>query len=130
MVLACLACLVSGPPALAQDTPRPELRARAAAIPPKLDGVLDDEVWAGAPLPLDAWVSYNPMRGEAAIQRTSVWVGYDAEAIYIAFRCFDTEPEKIKTTISRRDTAWNDDWVAVSLDSRKFLKAHVHVRIH
>ena len=46
-----------------------------------------------------------------------MWIGYDTEAIYFAFRCFDAEPDRIRSTISRRDNVWNDDWVGVSLDS-------------
>jgi hypothetical protein len=44
-------------------------------------------------------------------------VAYDSTAIYFAFRCLDPEPDKIRSTISRRDNVWNDDWVGVSLDS-------------
>jgi hypothetical protein len=69
----------------------------------------------GAPLPLDGWVSYNPIRGEPASQRTDVWIAYDESAIYFAFKCFDTDPARIRTTISRRDSAWSDDWIAGSL---------------
>src|SRR5262249_42496716 len=57
------------------------------------------------------------LRGEPARQRTSVWIAYDNEALYFAFRCFDEDPSKIRTTITRRDNAWNDDWIGVSLDS-------------
>jgi hypothetical protein len=93
------------------------LQARRATAPPILDGVLDDELWSAPPLPADRWVSYNPLRGEPAEQATNVWVGYDERALYFAFRCLDPEPDRIRSTITRRDNAWNDDWVAVSLDS-------------
>ena len=46
--------------------PGAELRARWLATPPTLDGVLDDEAWAGDPIPLTGWMSYNPLRGEPA----------------------------------------------------------------
>jgi hypothetical protein len=124
------ATLGAPPRVLAQASPRPELRARHALMPPKLDGILDDEVWSGAPLPLDTWVSYNPMRGEPATQRTNVWVAYDESAIYFAFKCFDTEPARIRTTISRRDTAWNDDWVAISLDSTRAGQVAYHMFVN
>ena len=88
-------------PALAQTVPGEELRARRATIPPKIDGLLDDELWAVEPLQLDRWMSYNPLRGEPEQQKTSVWIGYDNEAIYFAFRCYDAEPDKIRSTISR-----------------------------
>src|SRR5437588_4627079 len=96
----------------AQSTPS-ELHARHADVPRKIDGVLDDEAWSGARLPLEAWVSYNPMRGERASEQTRVWVAYDNHALYFAFKCFDTEPEKIRTNISRRDDAFKDDWVGL-----------------
>jgi uncharacterized protein DUF5916/cellulose/xylan binding protein with CBM9 domain len=102
----------------ASQTPPPvELHGERAASAPKLDGVLDDAVWARDPIALEGWASYNPLRGEPARQRTSVWIAYDDEALYFAFRCFDEEPSKIRTTITRRDNAWNDDWIGVSLDS-------------
>ena len=104
---------------LAQPGTRADLRAVRIATPPTLDGILDDEAWSGNPLPLDVWMSYNPMRGEAAAEKTQVWVGYDAEAVYFAFRCIDTQADKIRTTISRRDNAFSDDWVGVSLDSSR-----------
>src|SRR6266571_5296795 len=69
----------------AQAVARPELHAERATTPPKVDGVLDDVAWAHEPMALEPWVSYNPLRGEPATQRTSVWIAYDADAIYFAF---------------------------------------------
>ena len=121
--------LAAAIPAAAQDLP-PELRARRATVRPVLDGMLDDELWSGAPLPADAWVSYNPLRGEPAQQQTVVWIGYDDEALYFAFQCRDPEPGSIRTTISRRDNAWNDDWVAVSLDSSRAGQIAYHMFVN
>ena len=59
---------------------KPSSGPSALTTPPKLDGVLDDEAWSGDPLPLDTWMSYNPMRGEAAAEKTQVWMAYDDEA--------------------------------------------------
>src|SRR6266850_5927792 len=84
----------------AQSVSRPDLYAERATTPPKLDGVLDDAAWSREPMPLEPWVSYNPLRGEPAKQRTNVWVAYDRDAIYFAFRCFDDDPSKIRTTIT------------------------------
>ena len=96
---------------------RPTFPIVRTAVPPKIDGILDDAVWSGSPLPLGEWVSYNPLRGGRADVRTEVRIAYDDRNIYFAFHCFDTEPDKIRTTISRRDTAFSDDWIAMSLDS-------------
>jgi len=117
-------------PATAQTATPQELRAHRISTPPKLDGVLDDEAWSGEPLPVDRWMSYNPMRGEAAAELTSVWIAYDDEAIYFAFRCLDTQPEKIRTTISRRDNAFGDDWVGLSLDSSRAGQLAYHLFVN
>lgn len=107
-----------------------ELRAARAAVAPKLDGLLDDQVWTGAPLPAENWISYNPLRGEPEQQRTRVWIAYDDEALYFAFRAYDPEPDRIRTTITRRDNAWNDDWVAVSLDSSRAGQVAYHMFVN
>jgi hypothetical protein len=116
--------------AVAQAPPPLELRAGRAVIPPKIDGILDDEPWSGAPFALDRWVSYNPLRGEAEQQHTNVWIAYDDEAIYVAFRCFDVEPDRIRTTISRRDNVWSDDWVGLSLDSSRAGQIAYHMFVN
>jgi len=107
-----------------------EVRPVRATVAPKLDGRLDDAVWSGAPLPAENWVSYNPLRGEPEQQRTRVWMAYDDAAIYFAFRAHDTDPERIRTTITRRDNAWNDDWVAISLDSSRAGQVAYHMFIN
>jgi hypothetical protein len=129
-VVLLVLCALWAAPALAQAVPGEELRARRATIPPKIDGLLDDDLWAVEPLQLDRWMSYNPLRGEPEQQKTSVWIGYDNEAIYFAFRCYDAEPDKIRSTISRRDNVWNDDWVGVSLDSSRAGQLAYHMFVN
>jgi hypothetical protein len=109
---------------------RPEIRVEFVDTPPKIDGILDDDVWKQPPLVLGDWVSYNPFRGAHADQRTEVRIAYDNKNIYFAFHCFDTEPSKIRTNISRRDTAFSDDWVAMSLDSAGTGQAAYHLFVN
>jgi hypothetical protein len=103
--------------ALAQS--QGEYRVPRAPEPPRIDGVLDDAVWTTAPMPTGAWASYNPNRGDAMpdVFRTEVRVAYDDRNVYFAFHCYDNEPGRIRTTVTRRDRAFSDDWLAVSLDS-------------
>jgi hypothetical protein len=98
---------------------RPEFHITRAPQAPKIDGILDDMAWNDPPLPIGEWVSYNPLRGDKMPEqfRTEVRIKYDDRNIYFAFHCFDSEPDKIRTTIARRDNAFNDDWIALSLDS-------------
>jgi hypothetical protein len=98
---------------------RPEFHITRTMAPPKIDGILDDMAWNGPPLPIGEWASYNPLRGDKMPEqfRTEVRITHDDRNIYFAFHCFDNEPDKIRTTIARRDNAFNDDWIALSLDS-------------
>ncbi|HYR83742.1 MAG TPA: DUF5916 domain-containing protein [Terriglobia bacterium] len=115
-IVTCFLLLLFGSSTVhAQD--RPEFRVQRAAVPPKIDGDLSDEVWRDDPLDIGEWMSYNPLRGERSPQRTEVRIAYDDRNIYFAFHCLDTEPGRIRTTISRRDSVFSDDWIALSLDS-------------
>ena len=87
-----------------------------AETAPRIDGDLDDPVWQGVPLKED-FITYNPLYGEKLAQKTHVRVAYDKKNLYFAITCYDTEPGKIKTSITRRDSIFNDDWVGISLDA-------------
>ena len=96
---------------------RPVLKIEKTFEAPVIDGFLDDGVWERDPLTMTPWISYDPIRGEPMASRTEVWVSHDDKYLYFAFRCYDEEPDKIRTTISRRDNVFGDDWVGLSLDS-------------
>ncbi len=117
-VLALLGVLL---PAVARAQGNNEFPVERALEPPRVDGVLDDAVWSRAPLaiPADGWKSYQPVRGDpmSGDFRTEVRIAYDDRNIYFAFHCFDHEPGRIRTTVSKRDNAFSDDWIAISLDS-------------
>ena len=127
-VLALLGMLLPGVARAQGDN---EFAVERAAEPPRIDGVLDDAVWSRAPLaiPADGWVSYQPVRGDkmSADFRTEVRIAYDDRNIYFAFHCFDHEPERIRTTVSKRDNAFSDDWIAISLDSNGTGQAAYHL---
>lgn len=106
------------------------LRATPIASPPVIDGSLDDAAWRGAPLPTGAWLSYNPLHGERIPQQTTVWVAYDRDALYFAFRCADPDPRGIKTSVTRRDNIWTDDWVGLSLDALGTGQTSYHLMVN
>ena len=113
-VLTVVSAWLAGPSA-AQT--RPELSVKRVSSPPVIDGRLDDLAWQGPPLETGDWLSYNPLYGDSIPQRTTMWMAYDADALYFAFKCDDPDPSAIKTSITRRDNIWQDDWVGLSLDA-------------
>jgi hypothetical protein len=86
---------------------------------PRIDGVLDEPVWATA-VAVEGFVQIEPQYGEPSPFRTVVLVGYTADALFVAFRCFDPEPEKFSAAILTRDGKLaNDDSVTVLVDPFK-----------
>src|SRR5437667_7181823 len=112
-----LIALAAAHPGAAADEDRPRLEIPRAAKAPTIDGSLDDEAWQGPPLSLGEWLTYNPLNGEKLPQQTEVRAVYDDRYLYFAFHCLDPEPGRVRSTLSRRDNMWNDDWVGLSLDS-------------
>ncbi len=102
---------------IAEPLKLPPIEVPYLATPPVIDGSLNEAAWETQPLPLSEWLTYNPAYGQTMAQKTVVWMAYDKNNLYIAFRCLDPEPDKIKTSIARRDTLWNDDWIGISLDA-------------
>ena len=109
---------------------RTALRSRALTQPPTIDGVLDDEAWTGPPLETGEWLSYNPLHGNSVPQKTKVWIGHDSNYLYFAFQCDDPDPSAIKTSITRRDNIWADDWVGLSLDALNTGQFSYHLMVN
>jgi len=84
--------------------------------PPVIDGRLDDEIWLSAPS-VTGFKTWSPDFGIDMVEQTEVYYVYDRENLYFGFRCFDSEPDRIKTSVTNRDNVRPDDWVAINLDS-------------
>ena len=54
---------------------------------PKIDGLLDDEVWVAAPQDSAFSSTKSKPYGQPTKEGTTVQVAYDAENLYVAFRC-------------------------------------------
>src|SRR5690349_6949171 len=109
-VLAVLLALPILQAAAAGQTTPADLRPVKVSSAPVIDGSLDDDAWHQAPMPTGEWKSYNPLHGDTIEQKTTVWITYDADYMYFAFKCDDPEPRRIRTSVTRRDNAWPDHW--------------------
>ena len=74
---------------------------------PTIDGLIDDAVWARAQ-PITGFVQQEPDEGRPASEKTEVRILYDGRAVYIGAILYDTEPERIVVTDSRRDSELGD----------------------
>ena len=94
----------------------PPLQPLRTDIPPVIDGSLDDLIWKSAPS-VTGFKTFAPDFGIDMPERTIVYMAYDRGNLYFGFKCFDRQPDKIKASISRRDTIRPDDWICINLDS-------------
>jgi len=83
--------------------------------PPKIDGILDDAAWDVVKWASD-YVEWRPDNGTEPTEQTKIKVTYDAKNIYVAFKCYDKDPEGIIKRLSRRD-GFEGDWVSINFDS-------------
>jgi Domain of unknown function (DUF5916) len=84
---------------------------------PVVDGVLDERLWQQAS-PIEDFVQAEPSQGEPATEKTDVRLLFTSTMLYIGVTCFDSEPSKIVTTDSRRDSGLSgQDFFQVILDT-------------
>ncbi len=87
-----------------------------AEKPPVIDGILDDPAWASG-LKFDGFKTLKPDYGKDASQKTEAYIAYDAENFYFAFRCYDSDPAKVKGAVCKRDLVFQDDLVFIMVDT-------------
>lgn len=105
-------------PALAQPSATaPTASAYRTTTPPRVDGRLDDGVWAAA-TPIGGFRQREPDEGADASEPTTVRIVYDQTHLYIAAELTDRAPADIRASELRRDnTLDNDDTFSVLVDS-------------
>ena len=94
---------------------RRSVLARRTAVPPAIDGRLDDAVWREAVLITD-FTQTNPVEGAPSTERTEAWIAYDADHLYFAFHAHYTNPGEMRANRVDRDQTRRDDWIAVMFD--------------
>jgi hypothetical protein len=81
---------------------RVSLIAVRTAEPPVIDGRLTEEAWSRAEA-VSSFTQRDPDEGRPATERTEIRILYDNDALYVAARLFDSQPELIGRRLSRRD---------------------------
>ena len=119
--MACVAALLCAPMTQAQELTTNAVRPSTTAFPltsaPTIDGdVMGDNAWAQV-APTSGFSQVRPDEGQAATQRTEVFIGYTEDSLYIGVIAYDTNPEGIIVADSRRDSSLNEtDSFQVILD--------------
>ena len=124
-LLATVLVTLAAERAHAQAIAPPHLTIPTVSRPPTLADFVAMEV-SESPAGMrriEGFVQRFPNDGEPVTERTVVYVGYDSQTFYVAFQCFDREPERIGAHVVPRDAFPNDeDTVAVHIDTFRDLK--------
>ncbi|HEY1953784.1 MAG TPA: carbohydrate binding family 9 domain-containing protein, partial [Gemmatimonadaceae bacterium] len=92
-----------------QTDPRPVARAALRQGEISIDGKLDEAAWAAA-TPITELTQSTPDEGKPPTQRTEIRILYDASALYIGARMYDSLGAKgIRSALARRDQVMNGD---------------------
>jgi hypothetical protein len=98
-----------------QNTPtqnnfeRPYYQATFIENDPVVDGdIRNEELWQAIPLAQEL-VQIKPSFGAPVSEKTEIRVAYSSTTFYVAVVCYDTEPDKIVVSDSRRDADLNDE---------------------
>jgi len=115
-LLVALLLLGSPAAALAQRSEPSSIEALEVSESIRLDGSLDEPAWQRT-----EHVSNFTQReldfGAPASERTEVAILFDADALYIGFWAWDTDPRAIRANEMSRDFGWGaDDVFEVVLD--------------
>jgi len=95
------AAQTDSPPTKAFDIPR-------TTSPPVIDGLLDDEVWAQAATVSDLH-QLDPIEYSEASESSEFFVLYDKDALYVAARFWDSQPERVTANVLRQGASIQDD---------------------
>ena len=96
----------------AQDnvqTQKPSFNAANIDTDPEIDGnIIDDAIWQAIE-PLTSMTQIRPKFGESASEKTEIRVAYSKNTFYVAVICYDSDPESIVVSDSRRDADLSDE---------------------
>ncbi|OWK74034.1 hypothetical protein CBW16_01055 [Flavobacteriaceae bacterium JJC] len=96
---------------------RKKITAVKVATPPKIDGILDEEMWQNAPIASN-FIERRPNNGKPIEEnfRSEVKILYDDTGVYFGATLYDNEPGKIARELTERDNLENDDIFGVTLN--------------
>lgn len=66
---------------------------------------------------VEEFTQRNPDDGKPATQRTVAYFGYDDKNLYLVAVCYETEPDRIRARMTKREEIFDDDAVILILDT-------------
>ena len=99
-----------------QDSQKRAMKATRVSVPPKIDGLLDDEAWKVSET-ITGFIQHQPNPGQPSERKSDVKLVYDNSAIYVSAYFYETSPDSIMRELSKRDQLGNVDYCAFIFDT-------------
>ncbi|MFY9558935.1 MAG: DUF5916 domain-containing protein [Terriglobales bacterium] len=115
LVLGCAAARL-----YADNSDFGNIRIPRVSAPPHIEEFLGMEpspAWKDKLAKAEQFRQRVPSDGAPVSERTEVYFGYDAKNLYAIFICFDSEPQRLRARLSRREDVFDDDFVELMLDT-------------
>jgi len=96
----------------------PSYRVKQSSSPVRADGILEESAWLDATV-IKIPFEYLPADNLPAPVKTDFLITFDAKNLYMAFRCYDPHPSRVRAHLMDRDvmeTFIQDDHVVVMID--------------
>ena len=99
------------------DTGRATIRAIRLDEPLRVDGRLEEPVY-GRERAVSNFIQTDPDEGGAATEKTEMWMMFDRQYFYVAFRVWESQPERRVANVMQKDNGllFQNDGVMFTLD--------------
>src|SRR5262245_15508521 len=96
-----------------QATPQKHIAIPRVEVAPRLQDYLD-----GKPIGVEVagFLQRDPGDLTPVSEPTTAYLAYDQESLFVAFVCRASDPASIRARMAKRESIFDDDWVAVHLD--------------
>ncbi len=102
------------------DTPLDPSRIPCIDATILIDGQMDEAEWSKALIVPLSWET-EPRENLPVLVKTAAYLIDTGESLLVGFRAEDPGPSKIRAFLRDRDSAYQDDFVGVVLDTRLIL---------
>ena len=110
---ALLLCMVCARPLLASDGDTRRVRIVKVEAPPTLQ---DYAGGTGPGARVDGFLQREPGDLVPVSEPTQAFLSFDDDNLYVAFVCRTSDPSTIRARMAKRESIFEDDWVAVHID--------------
>ncbi|MDQ3190987.1 MAG: carbohydrate binding family 9 domain-containing protein [Bacteroidota bacterium] len=101
-----------------QAQEKKQLQAIRVIQSPKLDGILDEDVWQNIPVATD-FIQNQLKPGTPSSQKSEVKLIYDDNALYVGAILYDVSKDSILRELGKRDSEGNTDIFGIIIDTYK-----------